>query len=273
MRKGCLAGLAALLVCADQIAAAPTGNLLESSKPWVLDYGETQCSAMREYVDSARPVTFAIVPSPDGQTYELLVVREQDGPSYAKELEGSIDFGSGPIKSWLLEYAGKKGRVRLYQFRVSAEQMAEARNARSVRVHMDGAADHSFALDTMPALMDAMEKCTADLKAYWNAEGEQNGQIAVPVKGDVRADFSASDYPQEAVDRMQSGSAKYLLLINEKGDVAACHVLVPSGVPVLDAMGCAVIQSRSKFRPAKNSAGKPVRSTYVTPMVKWQIEG
>jgi len=53
--------------------------------------------------------------------------------------------------------------------------------------------------------------------------------------------------------------------------VAGCHLLLASGVPVLDAMGCVVIQERARFQPALDSSGKPVRSTFITPKIRWRI--
>jgi periplasmic protein TonB len=42
-------------------------------------------------------------------------------------------------------------------------------------------------------------------------------------------------------------------------------------VPVLDVMACNVIQKRARFTPARDTNGKPVRDTYVTPKIVWQL--
>lgn len=73
------------------------------------------------------------------------------------------------------------------------------------------------------------------------------------------------------MNRGQEGDAQFLLLIDENGKVAGCHVLIASGVPALDAMGCSVIRNRARFKPAVDSAGKPTRSTVVTPKVSWRL--
>jgi len=120
----------------------------------------------------------------------------------------------------------------------------------------------------MPKLIEGMQKCASELRDFWNM-GANSGRIAVAAKGSVRAIFTSDDYPKSAYYRAQGGTSQYLLLIDEKGSVAGCHVVVPSGVPILDAMGCAVLQERTKLAPAKDASGKPVRSGYVTPPVKW----
>lgn len=269
-----IGGAAGALLCLGQSAvAADTSAVLQPVSPWNLDYGVTQCTAMRDYGDAEDPVTFAMVPAPEGDTYELLVAYKRLGPEFADELEGTVEFGSGPIKAWLLRYASKNRKLTIYQFRISSAEMAQARTAESVTFHIKGAPDVAFSLQKIPALMDGLAKCTDDLKDYWNMGGKTVAREAAPAKGDLRAIFSANDYPREAVSRWQEGTSQYLLMIDEKGKVAGCHVVVPSGVPILDAMGCAVIQERAKFNPAVDSTGKPERSTLVTPMVSWRMAG
>jgi TonB family protein len=136
---------------------------------------------------------------------------------------------------------------------------------------MKGGTDEAFELAAIPALLDGLQKCTDDLRQYWNMGGEIDGRIAVGSKGDVRSVFSSRDYPWEALSRRQEGTAQFLLLIDEVGKVAGCHVLLASGVPALDAMGCVAIQERAKFTPARDDALKAVRSSYVTPPIVWRM--
>lgn len=259
--------LASIICLSSSADAAPTP--LESTKPWDLDYGVTQCTAMRTYDDANRPVTLAIIPAPDGANYELVVTYKRRSSSYAEEFEGTVTIGSRPISGWALRYG--MGDLTLFRFRLSSAEMAQARSAKEISFKLSGERETRFKLENMPELMDGLQKCTVDLEDYWNTGGERNGRIAVPSKGDVRAIFTSNDYPAEAVRRMQGGTAQYLLLVDEKGSVAGCNVLRPSGVPALDAMGCLVIEQRSKVTPAKDAAGKPVRSTVVTPPVTWRI--
>ena len=129
----------------------------------------------------------------------------------------------------------------------------------------------SFSLEARPDLMDGLSSCVADLKRYWNMDGAEVAAVATPPKGDVRSVFSSADYPDEALARGQEGRAQFLLLIDETGKVAACNVILPSGIPALDAMGCIAIQTRAKFRPARDHSGKTIKSTVVTPPVVWRM--
>jgi len=252
-------------------AGATDTSLLQPSSSWDLDYGETQCVALRDYGDAKNPRTLAIRQSPEGDTFEVIVGRTRYGPEFVEEWEGSVDFGSGPIKAWLLHYGAKNKKITIDQFRISAMGMYQAKTAKSVTLRWKQGPDITFALAAMPELLKGLEECTADLKRYWNDGGVADGRIAVPPNGDVRTVFTDQDYPSEAMRRNQEGTAQYFLLVNELGKVAGCHVLRPSGVPVLDTMGCSVIQERAKFSPALDASGKAIRSTYTSPPVSWRI--
>lgn len=251
---------------------ASAGEPLQPLTPWNLDYGETQCLALRDFGSAKDPITFGIRPSPNGETYELLVVIKRSGPYFAEELEGSVDFGRGPIKAWLLHFAGKRSKTAIQQFRITSAEMAQARSATAVTLRLKGVRELSFALANMPALLAGLERCTVDLQSYWNMYGRENGTVAVRARGDVRRLFKSEDYPTEALTRFQQGGGRFLLLIDESGKVAGCHVLVASGVPVLDAMGCAVIRERARFTPARDRNGKPTRDSYVTPQINWRLQ-
>ena len=248
------------------------GEILQPIKNWNVDYRDDQCLASLNYGDPAKPVTLGIRPSPNGETYELIVALPQAGPYRATELQAAVDFGAGPIKAWLLSYATADGKSDLYQFRISAADMEQARAARTLKIEPSGSQNLTFALRSMAPLLQGLEACTADLQKYWNMNGEKDGTIATGAKGDVRSVFTADDYPNVALNLEQSGKTQFLLLIDQAGAVAGCHVLKPSGVPVLDAMGCQVMRKRVKLKPARDPQGKPIRSAVTTPPVVWSLE-
>jgi TonB family protein len=268
-RRVCVALAAAMFVVSSLAAGQTAGAPLQPAKPWNLDYGDTQCVAAREYGREDDPIMLLLRPAPNGETYELLVGRRQAGPALALERQGSVDFGGGPISAWTLQYGDKKSVVD--QFRISKAAMEAARTASHVILRIRGGADASFALSNMPKLLDGLQKCTADLMNYWNEGGEKAGKISQRAEGQVRRIFSSDDFPQEAMTRSQEGSSTFLLLIDEQGKVAGCHVVQTSGIPVFDARGCQVIRERAKFKPALDAKGKPVRSMYETPQVIWRL--
>lgn len=247
------------------VAAEP----LQPTTNWAVDYGETRCAAVRSFNTSADPISFGIIPSINGKTYKLVVNVQRKGPTFAEENNGTIDFGHGKIRSWLLHY-GRKGLTQSnYEFHLSAKEIEQARSSTSVRLGAGDTGQYEFALSEMPALLDALAKCTADLQQYWNYSQGAPVPLAQLAKGDLRAIFSSEDYPSEALFRSQGGTAQYQLLIDEKGAVAGCDLIVQSGVPAIDAVGCQVITERAKFSPAIDTHGKGVRSVVTTPPIVW----
>ena len=254
---------------ATPAAAAP----LQPTSSWNLDYGETQCAAGRSYGKPSKPITLVIVPTIGGENYRLLVSVPTSGPASARQFEGAVDFDGKKTKGWLLKYGAKGVQMTNYQMRVPAAEMEKARSATSVALRGDRGWDVQFALSDMPAVLDALEKCTLDLQAYWHRGDKTVVRTTTTDQRDARALFTGDDYPGEALVRGQEGTAQYELLVNEAGIVAGCDVPLPSGVPALDVMGCEVLQKRAKFSPAIDAEGKPVRTVITTPPVTWRIEG
>lgn len=273
LRRGvCFSIVSALLFSAA--APASAAQPLKPFEPWVVHYDPSTCTAERAYGDKKDTTFLALEPSAWGDTYDLLVATQGWGPRLTEEMSGSVDFGHGINKAWLLHYGtDKPSKLDFYRFRISAEEMAQAASAPTVTFHLDRHQDFTFSLEQMPDLLKTLAACTTDLQHYWNMIDPEQKKIAAPAIGDVRQIFSPTDYPQEAMSRRQEGRVQFLLLIDEQGKVAKCTVLHPSGIPALDGMGCQVISQRARFKPALDHDGKPIRSTVTTPPVVWKIAG
>lgn len=261
---GCVTAWASVIASPQ---SANAENILYPTKPWVLNYAETQCLASRAYGDWA----FGIRPAPNGETYELLALDHRTGPHYGVEFHGSVDFGHGPIAAWGLVFRADTPNTRMYHFRIPASDMEQARSASSVTLRGQNQIEQSFALDNMPQLLDGFRKCIDDLKHYWNMTPNESARFAKHARGDLRILFSGSDYPDEAYSRYQEGTVQFLLLVNEQGGVSDCDVLKPSGSPSLDVQGCHVIMERAHFTPARGVDGNPLRDAVVTPPISWRL--
>jgi hypothetical protein len=249
----------------SSVAAASPPTPLQPVDKWDLNYGETQCIAARSYGDAASPTVLGIVPSLKGTYYKVMVSVPRDGPAYAKESRGTVDFGRGAISSELLYY-GKSGvKQSVYQFSLSAAEMAQAEAATAVTVKADDGS-YSFSLSSMPQLMSALRTCSTNLRQHWNV-----GATTAPDPiADIHSLLKRKDFPTEAQRMKPRSSLQYELMIDEKGEVAGCEIVAPSGAQVLDETGCQIIAGSAKFRPASDASGKPVRSAWVTPPLVWK---
>ena len=103
-----------------------------------------------------------------------------------------------------------------------------------------------------------------------NLEGGSTiAQGASPLKP-LNEYISTRDYPTQAIIDGSSGASRVTMMIDETGTVKDCLVEETSGIASLDAMTCIAFQSRAKFRPALDAAGKPVRSI-ATQKVVWKV--
>jgi TonB family protein len=98
-------------------------------------------------------------------------------------------------------------------------------------------------------------------------------QTRKPSKGDVRTLFSGDDYPASALRNGEEGTVQARLTVGANGRVTRCDVIRSSGSDTLDTTTCSILQRRARFVPARDSVGKAAASTYVTPPIKWQLEG
>lgn len=253
------------------IGTAVLGSPLQPSDKWVVDYGNTQCTAARSFNSPAGQTVLGIVPALSGSSYRLLVSVERTGPAFAKEREGAVDFGRGAIHQRVLYYGGTGVKLTVYQYRVSASDLEEGSSGGEVRLWSDGGEHYTFALSNMPAVLNALRECNSDLQRLWNMSGTPEPSIVDAPAGDVRSLFTRSDYSTEAVSQSEQGSTQYQLLIDERGAVARCDVLASSRDPSLDATGCDIIRERAKFRPALDARGNAIRSVFTALPVTWRL--
>lgn len=262
-----LASIAFAVIAQQPAAAAPR---LPSSI-WSIDYGATQCTAVRTYGGPSGAVVLGIVPAIGGNSYRMIVSLPRTGPTYARELSGSVDLGPGTVAASVLYYGAKGTAQSVYEARIPAAQMQAARSTGTVTMRVADGASYSFSVPGFAGVLDGLAKCNADLGEYWNLNSPAVATPATVVNGDIAALITRSDYPTEALRRNEMrGSVQYQLLVDDKGGVAGCDVLTSSGIPTLDTTGCDIIKQQARFTPARSSSGQAVRSTVTTPLIVWK---
>ena len=245
---------------------------LEPINKWVVHYDDTECYAERTYGPTTDPTTFGIRPATMGGSYELFLAHPGSAPRFAEQIQIAIDFGQGEVKPYALRYASDDRALVIDKFRVDESAIESLADTATVSFRIGRKPATSLALHEMKGVVATLHHCAAGLKRYWNMDPDRQSTIVTPPRGDMRKLFSSDDYPQEAMVNRQSGKGQFLLFIDEAGKVAACETVVPSGVPALDGMSCQVIRERARgIQPARDKAGTPMRSTIVTPPIKWQI--
>ena len=82
--------------------------------------------------------------------------------------------------------------------------------------------------------------------------------------------FGNADYPNEALRAEESGTTRVRVTVSASGRASDCKVTGSSGSYSLDQAACRLVKSRSRFAPAKDSAGKAVEQSIVLP-ITWRL--
>jgi TonB family protein len=261
-----LARLPALLAAAALLPAfAPP--LRQPVKGWVLDYGDTACSAFRTYGDPAAPVMLAFRPSPNGTVVRLYVVRP-GGRQNAYHFPVTTNISSDRVKTTALRFGPEKKKIDIVWINFARADLDGLASAGEIAIRGGSEIDERFALPGIDRVLKGLDECNADLRKYWNVgdSGVRLSKAASPLKP-LTAYFSSDDYPAQAIQEGASGASRIMMMIDETGTLKDCLIEETSGIATLDAMTCLALNKRAKFTPALDEAGKPVRSVLTTRVV------
>jgi len=266
--------LAALASIAFGLALTPAEALAaprQPVRPWVVDYGETNCSASRAYGSSEAPLMLAFRPSPKGNVMDLILARTAQ-VSAPQQLAVTVTLGDTPLKTTLMRHAAADKKSEVLRMSFNRADLDQLVGASRVRVASARVIDEEFAVPGMKSVLKSLDACATDLQRHWNVgEAAEAGlkSKAAAVKP-LFSYFSDRDYPDMAFTKDMTGRTEVLLLIDEAGVLKDCSVESTSGIASLDVMSCQVLRQRAKFRPAIDAAGKSVKGV-INSAIRWKM--
>jgi TonB family protein len=253
-------------LCAASTPATPTQR--QPAKGWVVDYGDTNCIASREYGSEGNPIQLGFRPSPLGHALQIILLRagRSERPTHVPII---LDLPRAPVKTTALRYWDKKGHeiLLLTVERAIVEQLREANH---VAFRASGVVNEDYSVPGIAKLLEALDTCNADLRRHWNVAEDGTSKVKTPAQplAPLASYVSDRDYPAQAIEENRSGTSKVTLMIDETGALEDCLIDETSGIATLDAMTCAIFVKRAKFRPATDDQGKPIRSI-VSTRIRW----
>lgn len=267
-----MALLPALIACAALPQAAPgaTPALRQPNGNWVLDYGDTACTAYRNFGSKEKPVLLALRPSPNGSVVRLSIAR--DGHvAVPHHFPVTTNISEASVKTTGLRFASGNRKREIIWINFARPQLEGLNRFGEIAITGGRTLNERFALPGMAAVLKALDTCSSDLRAHWNI-GDSGSAIATPATATESPGrwVNNGDYPQQAIDENASGVVQFVLLIDETGKTRDCMVEETSGVATLDAMACILLRERARFKPALDVAGKAVRSSW-TSRFRWVI--
>ena len=257
------------IACLLSLASPASSKPLQPTEQWHVFFDEERCLAQRNYGTESDPVFLVLKQPPLGDVMQVAVAIQRRDTT-ASEFDGTVSFGAyPPHKASFLVYGPPKQDLRFYTANLPIADVAEARSAATLRIAVQEL-DKTFAISDVGDLLKIMDTCVADLRKYWNLDGNSGDRLAEHARGSLQRLFTADDYPDIAVRNYEKGKVKVAVLIDEKGKVADCSVIETSGVAALDAQTCATITARAQFRRAVGKDGKPARDGFMQTIV-WQL--
>ena len=86
--------------------------------------------------------------------------------------------------------------------------------------------------------------------------GSGGGAVSAPLR--IAGALRDSDFPRGAPEAAAGGVVAIAFRVRSDGRVDRCRVIVSSGVALLDALTCRLVERRFRYRPAGDDSGAPV---------------
>jgi periplasmic protein TonB len=96
-----------------------------------------------------------------------------------------------------------------------------------------------------------------------DGDGDGGGGRAVVGPKQIKGRLGYDDLPAGLLAFGQEASVEVLYTVHPDGRVSHCRAVRSSGISMLDAVACQLIEKRFRFRPARDRAGKPVRADVI----------
>lgn len=262
-----------LLILAAMLAAPPVPNVEPGSasgpKPkWVVFYADNYCVLIRPRSGSAGGLR--IESRPYETVHELQFILPRDGRgNYVRPGLLSVARTPQAIANSMSVYESPSSADRRVKTGISKAELAIAAKEQSLGVTIPNWIDERVSTAGMGKALLAVKTCEEDLAARWGTP--RTWSIDPVPMVNLQTVFRVSDYPTGLLNAGVRGDSRPLLRIGTSGEVLTCRSITPNELKQLANLVCDILRKRAKFTPARDSAGNPVESYYVTPRVRFML--
>lgn len=262
---------AALLFGTAAPTFAQTAPASAAANRWHLDGATDRCVLTRELVGPAGPATFVLRTIPGSGRYEVIVAGKQLSEGFGRRGEVTRigftnDEGMVEATASAIDLPGKLGRGLLVG-PLSAKFLDGFARGSALRLAgKDGREVGSWTIPTGAKAAEAMTFCEVEKQVEWGADravfapgATQPRPSNDPKKWVTIRDFGLSQAYTSALY-----TAVFRMSVNERGKPDDCKLIEYAGnAPEVRTRLCKALLSSARFEPARDPAGKAVRSIYV----------
>jgi hypothetical protein len=111
-----------------------------------------------------------------------------------------------------------------------------------------------------------LNQCTLDLLRDWGLDPDKHVTATSLPRWTNQAALTrkiTANYPTGALAQGEQAIMRMRVIVNEQGAVESCTILKATDTERLESPACRVMQG-ARFEPARDAAGQPFRSLYVT---------
>lgn len=246
------------------LAGLSSGSALQPTSKWVVEFADSSCVASRAYGTPEKRLDFHLKAPLLGQTYEVAIVvpdsKEPKGNGFDRGwIERPDGSKAAPISAGSYSTVSKMHITRFY---VDPEKYVIGQDGERIILHINKQRHYDLALPDLQKAQRVLSQCLTGLRDEYGVGETVTKQIATEAKAkqSIVRYFSTDDYPQEAVIKGEQGYVGALYWVESDGRVRDCKIVESSHRQSLDDRTCEVIRTRSRFTPALDHQGNPIRS-------------
>lgn len=285
MRRTILAFTALTAALVSPPAQAET-IVLKPSSPWNVDFGVDKCRLVRTFGvgKDQHLLTFQqywpgdqaglTVAGPAFKRFRSLTRTDvtffaDQQPLRTTPFTGTVEgFGTGVIFSAIKIDSGEPETNVVDEPSQSGIPQMDVAMGQQVQFLALRQGGREVRLDTGP-LGDAfkvLNQCTLDLLRDWGLDPERHLTAqSLPrwINQEALTRKIIANYPKGALAQGEQAIMRMRVVMSAEGTVESCTILKATNTTRLESPACEAMQ-RARFEPARDAAGQPFRSLYVT---------
>lgn len=274
---------------------------LKATSPWLVDYAEDSCRAVRNFGDGDQQVVLFLDQFQPGVGFTITIggqglrlkpdkldydLKLRFGPDEREDDATAVTGTMGKYPALILSgdrrvapLTAEEKSVRSSEVsrgaRPSVPTVSKEREAAVRFLEILGVGD-GIVLETgaMDKPLDVLRTCAWDTVGDWGLNvAQQQSLTRDPIARDRgQGWFTSRDYPYQMARGNYQGIVTYRLIVDETGKPKACHVQRSTRPKDFDETVCRVVMRRGSFQPALDSQGKPV-SSFWSQTIVFRLEG
>lgn len=283
LRSLAVAAIALALTAPPVLAASKPAISLARTSKWEINYDEDSCHLLAKFGEGSQSTILRITRFQPDNYFDLTLYGMPVKVNFATRLPVEMQFG-GQKWNRPLAMVGDAGKqmpllifsgLRLDDWIYSSTPAPDVSPAQeeavnSISFKISGGKRYRLETGPMNGPMVAMRACTTDLVSHWGFDPSEQARLSQPPKplGVISDWITSADFPKKALNQGSNGLVQFRLDIDETGKVSGCRILYRTNPDDFADLSCKLLTQRAKFSPALNSAGKAVRSFYVS-KIRW----